>query len=439
MRRLLRVFVPVSLAAVLLALPLAASAGHENDPRTPNLKPLGHIFEPASLLNPAIGNPNIHTDIAFWRKWAIQGNWNGFNIRDISNRNKPKQVSFTRCEGDQGDVAVWKNLVIRSTNSPNPGNRTCDGLAVPAGYEGLDIFDWSNKSDPEWLTRVPLACGSHTLTAVPDRRNDRLLIYSSSSAHSDTNPNPPATCDFIDIVDIPLDRPEDAELLRTEPSDHTCHDIGVILGKVKKAACAGGEGVRVFSLGGSDGGSLDNPLLLYHIEEPGVTIGHSAAWTWDGKIIIFGHEPGGGVQPQCEATDPPLNYTYFFYDSDDGSKVGSWTLPRPQSATENCTLHNLNVVPLRNRYVLVHGSYQSGTSVVDFTDPANAKEIAWSDPPPVVPTDLAGAWSSYWYNGLIYETNITEGLNIFQLKDRKVRGAKRLGHLNPQTQEFSLR
>jgi hypothetical protein len=439
MRRLLRVLVPAALAAVLLALPLAASAGHENDPRTPNLKPRGHIFEPASLLNPAIGNPNIHTDIAFWRKWAIQGNWNGFNIRDISDPRDPEQVSFTRCEGDQGDVLVWKNLVIRSTNSPNPGPRTCDGLPVPAGYEGLDIFDWSDKSDPEWLTRVPLACGSHTATAVPDARNDRLLVYSSSSAHSDANPNPPATCDFIDIVDIPLDRPEDAELLRTEPSDHTCHDIGVILGKVRKAACAGGEGVRVFSLGGRDGGSLDNPRLLYHIEEPGVTIGHSAAWTWDGEIIIFGHEPGGGVAPECEATDPPLNYTYFFYDSDDGSKVGSWTLPRPQSATENCTLHNLNVVPLRSgRYVLVHGSYQSGTSVVDFTNPANAKEIAWSDPPPIVPTDLGGAWSSYWYNGLIYETNITEGLNIFQLKDRRVSGARKLGHLNPQTQEFSL-
>jgi hypothetical protein len=37
-----------------------------------------------------------------------------------------------------------------------------------------------------------------------------------------------------------------------------------------------------------------------------------------------------------------------------------------------------------------------------------------ADPPPIVPTDLGGAWSSYWYNGYIYETNITEGLNIFE-------------------------
>jgi hypothetical protein len=96
-------------------------------------------------------------------------------------------------------------------------------------------------------------------------------------------------------------------------------------------------------------------------------------------------------------------------------------------------------VPLRSgKYVLVHGSYQSGTSVVDFTNPANPKELAWSDPPPIVPTDLGGAWSSYWYNNFIYETNITEGLNIFRYAGRETAGAMRLPYLNPQTQEFTI-
>jgi len=144
--------------------------------------------------------------------------------------------------------------------------------------------------------------------------------------------------------------------------------------------------------------------------------------------------------PECTATDPPLNYTYFFYDGDTGAKVGSWTLPRPQSETENCTLHNLNTIPLKNgRDILVHGSYQSGTSVVEFTDPANAVELAWSDPPPIVPTDLGGAWSSYWYNDFIYETNITEGLNIFEFTGPRVRGNFNLRYLNPQTQEFTIK
>jgi hypothetical protein len=431
MSKFVRVPFLVLLAVGIMAFPLAARAGHTTDPRTPNLVPRGHILEPASLLNPAIGNPDIHTDIAFWGKFAIQGNWDGFNIRDIRNPDNPRQVGRAFCEGDQGDVVVFKDIVVRSWNSNAPGTTTCGGEPVPAGFEGLHIFDISDKTSPELVGSVDLPCGSHTATGIPDKKNKRLLIYNGNSNNE---------CPWIDIVEIPLKDPGDASLIRNEPSDHTCHDIGVILGSAMKAACAGGTGVRVFSLGGPNGGSLEDPELKYHIEEPGVTIGHSAAWTWDGKVLIFGHEPGGGVVPECEATDPPLNYTYFFYNGDTGAKVGSWTLPRTQSAGENCTLHNLNTVPLKNgRYVLVHGSYQSGTSVVEFSDPANAVELAWSDPPPIVPTDLGGAWSSYWYNDYIYETNITEGLNIFQFKGRETRSAVKLGHLNPQTQEFTIK
>jgi hypothetical protein len=431
MSTLLRVSLLAVFVVGIMVFPLAAGAGHENDPRTPNLVPRGHILEPASLLNPAIGNPDIHTDIAFWGKFAIQGNWDGFNIRDISDPDNPTQVGRAFCNGDQGDVVVYKKIVVRSWNSNAPGTTTCDGQVVPAGFAGLHIFDISDKTDPQLVGSVDLPCGSHTATGIPDKRKQRLIIYNGNSG---------VDCPWIDIVQVPLRDPGSASLIRNEPSDHTCHDIGVILGSAMKAACAGGEGVRVFSLGGPNGGTLEDPELLYHIEEPGVTIGHSAAWSWDGEVLIFGHEPGGGVAPECEATDPPLNYTYFFYDGDTGAKVGSWTLPRPQSAAENCTLHNLNTVPLRSgRDILVHGSYQSGTSVVDFTDPANAVELAWSDPPPIVPTDLGGAWSSYWYSGFIYETNITEGLNVFQFTGPETRSNIKLSHLNPQTQEFTIK
>jgi hypothetical protein len=429
-------------AAAVVALGLPAGAGHTTDPRTKNMHPMGHIEEPASLLNPAVANPDIHTDIAFWGDLAFQGNWDGFNIRDISAPGNPTQVSRTFCQGDQGDVIVWEDVLVRSWNTNAPGTTSCDGEPVPAGFEGLHVFDISDLSDPELVGSVDLACGSHTATAVPDEANDRLLVYSSSSAGG--------VCDFIDIVEVPLDDPGGASLLRMEPSMHTCHDIGVILGDVMRAACAGGTGVRVFSLGGPSGGTLEDPELLFHFDEPGVTIGHSAAWTWDGEVIIFGHEPGGGVADQCKASDPVINRSLFFYDGDTGAKLGMWTLPRPQSDAENCTIHNYNVVPLRSgRYVLVHGSYQSGTSVVDFTDPANAVELGFSDPPPIPVTfptpfcqppgcELGGVWSSYWYNNFIYETHINEGLNIYRFSGRETAGAMRLGHMNPQTQEFTI-
>jgi hypothetical protein len=454
MSRLARLVALAVVAVGMLAFPAIAAAGHLTDPRTDNLRPKGHIVEPAVLGGFGGANPDIHTDIAFWGKHAIQGNWDGFNIRDITNPNRPRQVSRTFCDGNQGDVVVWDDIVIRSWNTPagTPGafgaGLTCDGEAVAPGFEGLHVFDASNVQNPELVAQVPLACGSHTASAVPDPANDRLLVYSSPSAHSSTNPNPPATCDWFDIVEVPLDAPEDATFLRAEPAEHTCHDIGVILGDEMKAACAGGEGYRLFSLGGPSGGSLEDPLLLQHVvvAPPHVTVGHSAAFSWDGEVVIFGHEPGGGIAAECEATDSEEKKSFFFHDTDTGAELGRWTLPRPQSSTENCTLHNYNVVPLRNgRDVLVSGNYQAGTWVVDFTDPSNARTVAWSDPPPKpVPPgtpfccDVTGAWSSYWYDGLIYESNIGEGLNVFDLQGRETATSIKLRHLNPQTQEFSI-
>ncbi len=91
--------------------------------------------------------------------------------------------------------------------------------------------------------------------------------------------------------------------------------------------------------------------------------------------------------------------------------------------------------------MLVSGNYQSGISVVDLTDPADAREIAYADPAPLSETALVtgGDWSTYWYNGFIYESDITRGLLVWKLSSRAVAGALRLHHLNPQTTEFTLR
>lgn len=126
----------------------------------------------------------------------------------------------------------------------------------------------------------------------------------------------------------------------------------------------------------------------------------------------------------------------FFFNTFTGRLLGTWKLPRAQSAVENCTIHNYNVVPTEERDVLVAGNYQAGTWVVDFTNPRRARTVAWSDPPPLDPQNLTlgGAWGSYWYNDAIYETNITEGLNVFRLRSRAVADARQVPFLNPQTQ-----
>jgi hypothetical protein len=152
---------------------------------------------------------------------------------------------------------------------------------------------------------------------------------------------------------------------------------------------------------------------------------HSAAFTWDGQVLILGWEPGGGAAPECEATDPPVKKSMFVYDARTGAKLGQWALPRPQSAEENCMIHNYNVVRLRSgRYVAVSGNYQAGTWVTDFTDPASPVTVAWSDPPPLVPTQLGDAWSPYWYNNLVFESEITKGLNVFRVSEVRLARAR---------------
>jgi LVIVD repeat len=444
MRKLPHVLALMAAAVGLLAFPLAAGADHGTRPHTKNIHAKGHSPDFGSFLLPD-GQRDANSDLAFWGRLAFHGDYDGFRIVDISDPDNPQLVSRTRCNGDQGDIVVWGNVLVRAWNAPKTVPRDCDGTTVPAGFEGMHIFDISNLANPQLVGEVELSarpqadspgCGTHTLTLVPD--GDRAVIYNATSGGNMLLPPALQACDWIDIVEVPLDNPGAASFLRREPLEggHAAHDNGVILGGVNLLGTASGHMSNVFSIGPPRGGTLEDPLFLYTVEEPGVdgVIGnwHSAAFSWDGEVLILGWEPGGGSLPECEATDPPVKKSAFFYDADTGAKLGQWTLPRPQSAAENCTIHNYNAVPLRSgKRVLVFGNYQAGTWVVDFTDPANARTVAWSDPPPLVPTQLGGAWSSYWYNNFIYESEISVGLNVFRLSDPTTAGAMRLGHLNP--------
>ncbi len=409
------------------------------------LRALGHSFNPASFFNPNLAPPEINSDLAFWRNHVFNGNYDGFRVIDISDRKNPQEVSHARCAGNQGDIVVWDDILVRSWNSPAGEASMCDGQAVPAGFEGLHVWDISNLKQPEMIASVELPCGSHTATGVPDVKNNRLLIYNQGSG---------GPCYFMDIVSVPLDDPASPELLWQEPlrGQHGCHDSSVILGDVNLMTCASGHAAHVFDIGKNEwtGGRLDDPKFLYTIEEEGVGpkpegephsgSWHSAAFTWDGEVLILGWEPGGGAEPECEATDPDVTHTMFFYSTRTGEKVGQWTLPRKQTAEENCTIHNFNVIPMRDgRDIVVSGNYQAGTWVTEITNPARPRVLGYSDPEPLEPTDLGGAWSSYWYNRAIYESSITEGLNVFRLTREPVRRESMwLHHLNPQTQEFSI-
>jgi hypothetical protein len=394
---------------------------------TQNMHPMGFSAR-ENTISPFTAN----SDLAFWGRTAYHGNYDGFRILDITEPDNPVElIDYRGCAGNQGDVIVWDNILVRSWNSPAPTGATCGGEPVPQGWEGVHVFDVSDPQNPTLLASVETGCGSHTATGVPDLANNRLLVYNSPSS---------GACPGIDIIEVPLADPANASYLRFEPAGRSCHDTGVILGDVNLAACAGGNGFTVWSLDPALGGSLEDPLQLYSRSITGVTIGHSAAFTWDGEVLIFGHEPGGGGQARCQETSSIVDRSLYFFEARTGTLLSTFLHPRPQTNLENCTWHNYNIVPTDKRYVLVSGNYQSGISVVDFTNPANAFEVAFADPAPLSSETLilGGDWSTYWYNGWIYESDITRGLIVWKLSDKVVAGAMKFDHLNPQTQLISF-
>jgi hypothetical protein len=465
------------IAIAAMTLPLAASAEPVEDAvstftYTKNLHPLGYSARIVPADNNAPNDGVFNSDLAFWGNTAVQGTYAGFRLVNVEDPENPVEIinwedcaSPNNTQGNQGDVIIWGDLIMRSWNSATPASGShCGDWPMAEGEEGVHVIDISDRLNPDVVAFVDTPCGSHTETLVPDLENGRLLIYSNSSSGAVLGGDPgggepPVSCRGFDIIEVPLDDPAAASYLRFEPAGdpamppedhHPCHDTAVILGDVNRVACAGSgsahaaEGANIFSIDPAEGGSKENPLWLHHIETRGVSLGHSASFTWDGKIVVIGHEPGGGSGARCEATDDPLERTFFFHDTETGEELGAFTIPRPQSNVENCTTHNYNVVPTDKRYVMVSGNYQSGISVVEFTDPTKAKEIAYADPAPLVDPnppvgiELGGDWSSYWYNGRIYESDILRGLIIWKLSDNAVAGARRLGHLNPQTQETSF-
>ena len=100
--------------------------------------------------------------------------------------------------------------------------------------------------------------------------------------------------------------------------------------------------------------------------------------------------------------------------------------------------HNGNLIPnAKNRDVLVQSWYQGGLSVIDWTNGRNVKEIAWFDRGPWGTTlpPLAGYWSTYYYNGYIYGSEIQRGFSVYKLNDPSSPASRyKSGTLNAQTQ-----
>jgi hypothetical protein len=170
-----------------------------------------------------------NSDLAFTGKYTIQGNYNGFQVFDISDPAKPVPVLTYVCPASQSDVSVYKNLLFVSGEGLT-GRLDCgmQGVPEPVSKErlrGIRIFDISNIASPKYIANVQTCRGSHTHTVVTDPHDkDNIYIYVSGSSRvrseeelpgcKDGPIDDPNTARFrLEVIKVPLAAPQTAAIV----------------------------------------------------------------------------------------------------------------------------------------------------------------------------------------------------------------------------------
>jgi hypothetical protein len=170
-----------------------------------------------------------HSDLAFSGNLVIQGNYNGFDIYDISNPSKPVLMQTYLCPASQNDVSVYRNLLFMSSEATNSRN-DCgfEGVAEPVSklrVRGIRVFDISDVKHPKLVTTVQTCRGSHTHTVVTKQGDDaNVFIYVSGTAAvraaeevpgcADGGIDDPNTARFrLEVIKVPLRAAERAAIV----------------------------------------------------------------------------------------------------------------------------------------------------------------------------------------------------------------------------------
>ena len=352
------------------------------------------------------------------------------------------------------------------------GTQGAPGAVNPERFRGVRIFDISDLDNPVQLPGVQLCRGSHTHTLVTDPDDpDNIYVYNSGTSGV-RSPLELAGCENaaltqapvttgnptqwrIDVIRVPLAAPETASVVSQPriftdpatgafnglqntlpgalhpsgtaysplPNTNTCHDVTAFPEIGLLAGACQGNGILL------DISNPVNPVRLDSVSDPNFSYWHSAQFSNDGTKVMFTDEWGGGTSARCRSTDEPEWGADALFDIVDGQMEfrSYYKMPAVQTVNENCVAHNSSVIPVPNRDIYVQAWYQGGISVIDFTDTANPVEIAFLDrgpinspfpiPDPTNPNriNLGGLWSTYWYNGFVYGTEIARGFDTFGL------------------------
>lgn len=194
----------------------------------------GEAVEYLKVVAEAVSPPGFagitNSDLAFTGNYAIQGNYNGPVIWDISNPAKPVLVTAYTCPASQNDISVYKNLMFMSAEANN-GRVDCKPGGVPdtvskERFRGVRVFDISDIKNPKLVANVQTCRGSHTHTVVESPKDpDNIYIYVSGSAgirspnelpgcvRETPDQNPASSLLRIEIIKVPVAHPEQSAVV----------------------------------------------------------------------------------------------------------------------------------------------------------------------------------------------------------------------------------
>ena len=346
---------------------------------------------------------------------------------------------------------------------------------------------------------------THTIIPDP-KDKDVLYIYVSGNQgarpdselagckNGDDPADPTNSLYRLDVIKVPLSHPEQAEVVtgariftglgpaplsdarearmeeraRANPNrqgppptgPRNCHDVTAYPAMNLLAGACASYGLLV---------DISNPLKpkrLDAVSDTNFSLWHTAVFSNDGKRVVFTDEWGGGTGPMCQATsmmEMGGNTVLTIGKDNKYTQHAYFKIPTAQTAQENCVSHNGGLIPVPGRDIMVQGWYQGGVSVMEFTDPDHPQELAYFDRGPIdAPPEadsaasaassaaggrrmsgtIGGSWGAYWWNGLIYSSELDRGFDILELKpsdmlsENEIAAAK-LVHLeqyNPQSQ-----
>lgn len=213
-----------------------------------------------------------NSDLAFTGNYALQGNYNGVIIWDISDPSNPVLTKEYLCPASQSDVSVYGNLMFVSGEGYG-GRLDCGTQGVSEAISqdrlrGIRIFDITDISNPEYLTNVQTCRGSHTHSVLKDPSdNDNVYIYVSGSAPVRSDEELPGCSDLqpeddensalfrIEVIKVPLANPEMSAIVSSprifedleEPPTHGRAPADQAAFEARKDA-----GAFIFELGGQE-------------------------------------------------------------------------------------------------------------------------------------------------------------------------------------------